>query len=184
MEDTSRNPIPTTFVFGSKGSERDKRETTMKVDIYRNLNRAKQGLPEQWSIRHKRLVVGYTSAAILKDATTYVQDGAVEKIRASGRKQVCAWFVGEWTPTTVLRTERHRGKDIPIYSAPFTGGFSGHHCRASYTTTASRVSFNPRHSDIHIARRFFYSLDARPIARTDQFSRVYFSDTHKAWVIN
>ena len=142
----------------------------MIVDIYRNLNRAKQGKAEQWSIRHKGLVVGYTSAAILKDATTYVQDGAVEKIRASGRKQVCAWFVGEWTPTTVLRTERHRGKDIPIYSAPFAGGFSG-----------LNVTFNPRHPDISVARQFFYG---RPIAPTDRFSQVYFSFTHKALVIN
>ena len=159
---------------------------TMRVDIYRNLNRAKQGLPEQWSIRHKGLVVGYTSAAILKDATTYVIAGAVEKIRASGRKQVCAWFTGEWSPTTVLRTERLRGKDIPVYAPSCPGiptGFAwivgcGHH-----------VMFNPRHPNIQTARYFFHTLDgsleARTITpKTDRFSRVYFSDTHKAWVIH
>ena len=143
----------------------------MRVDIYRNLNRAKQGLAEQWSIRHKGLVIGYTSAALLKDATTHVQDGAVETIRQSGRKQVCAWFVGEWTPTAVLRTERQRGKDIPIYAKPFTGVFSG-----------LNVTFNPRHPDISVARQFFYVVDGRPIAPTDRFRQVYFSFTHKALV--
>jgi len=152
----------------------------MRVDIYRNLNRAKQGLAEQWSIRHKGLVIGYTSAALLKDATTHVQDGAVETIRQSGRKQVCAWFVGEWTPTAVLRTERHRRKDIPIYAEP-----DG----VDYTDHANPVSFNPRHRDIQTARHFFYLLDGSLEARTitpkvDRFTFVYFLATHKVRVIN
>ena len=153
----------------------------MRVDIYRNLNRAKQGLPEQWSIRHKGLVIGYTSAAILEDATTYVTAGAVEKIRQSGRKQVCAWVTGEWTPTAVLRTERQRGKDIPIYTGePTPTGFG--------LGTVQRLRFNPRHPYLHIARRFF-TTDGNPdpfpvTPKTDRFRRVYFSDTHKAWVVN
>ena len=153
---------------------------TMRVDIYRNLNRAKQGLPEQWSIRHKGIVVGYTSAALLQDAITHVTPGAVEKIRQSGRKAVCAWFTGEWSPTTVLRTERQRGKDIPIYAEP-----DG----VDYTEHANPVSFNPRHPDIRIAQRFFYLLDGSLEARTitpkvDRFTFVYFLATHKALVIN
>ena len=142
----------------------------MKVDIYRNLNRAKQGLPEQWSIRHKGIVVGYTSAAILKDATTYVQDGAVEKIRASGRKAVCAWVTGEWTPTAVLRTERQRGKDIPIYAEP-----DG----VDYTEHAAYATFNPRHPNPSTAACFYYTRTGDPITpKTDRFSYVYFLSDH------
>jgi len=148
----------------------------MRVDIYRNLNRAKQRLPEQWSIRHKGLVIGYTAAAILENATTYVIPGAVDTIRASGRKQVCAWFTGEWTPTRILRTERHRKKDFPIYAAPDGVDYTGH---------ASPVTFNPRHQDHVIAQAFHYTSTWAPIApKRDSFKYVYFLDNHTAAVWN
>jgi hypothetical protein len=156
----------------------------MRVDIYRNLNRAKQGKAEQWSIRHKGIVIGYTSAALLKDATTYVTPGAVEKIRQSGRKQVCAWVTGEWEPTAVLRTERQRGKDLPIYAMPrFTTDQEAEDYSREYYHRR-QIMFNPRHVDLSVARQFYYALDAKPITRHDRFSRVYFSHTHQAWVVN
>ena len=155
----------------------------MRVDIYRNLNRAKQGLPEQWSIRHKGLVVGYTSAALLQDAITHVTPGAVEKIRQSGRKQVCAWVTGEWTPTAVLRTERQRGKDLPIYTGePVPEGFR--------LGTVQRLRFNPRHTDSYLAQHFFVtdgSSSEHPLESTGKgypLHCVYFCNAHKAWVVN
>ena len=142
----------------------------MRVDIYRNLNRAKQRLAEQWSIRHKGLVIGYTSAAILENATTYVIAGAVETIRQSGRKAVCAWFVGEWTPTAVLRTERQRGKDLPIYAEP-----DG----VDYTEHAAYATFNPRHPNPATAACFYYTRTGDPITpKKDRFSYVYFLSDH------
>lgn len=142
----------------------------MRVDIYRNLNRAKQGKAEQWSIRHKGIVLGYTSAAILKDATTHVTAGAVEKIRQSGRKQVCAWVTGEWEPTAVLRTERQRGKEIPIYAEP-----DG----VDYTEHAAYMTFNPRHANPSIAAFFYYTRTGDSITpKIDRFSYVYFLSNH------
>ena len=150
----------------------------MRVDIYRNLNRAKQGLPEQWSIRHKGLVIGYTSAALLQDATTHVTPGAVEKIRQSGRKAVCAWVTGEWEPTAVLRTERQRGKEIPIYAEP-----DG----VDYTEHAAYMTFNPRHANPSIAAFFYWWPSVHegkirtgdPITpKIDRFSYVYFLSDH------
>jgi hypothetical protein len=180
----------------------------MRVDIYRNLNRAKQGLPEQWSIRHKGLVIGYTSAAILENATTYVVPGAVDKIRAKGVKQVCAWFTGEWTPTRILRTERHRKKDIPIYAAPLgvpviAGDITGKCFYAApliagdITGKRSFVTFNPRHKDYRVAQRFYTVAHQRPITNRadglyrggspdgvhcDRFRVACFCLNHKVWV--
>ena len=168
----------------------------MRVDIYRNLNRAKQGLAEQWSIRHKGLVIGYTSAAILENATTYVIPGAVDKIRASGRKQVCAWVTGEWTPTRVLRTERHRKKDFPIYTPPLNAYQSicpglplGPIAIAGdITGKRSFVTFNPRHKDYRVAQRFYTVANGRPITTQadglyrDRFRVACFCSNHKVWV--
>ena len=156
------------------------RSERLTVDIYRNLNRAKQGLPEQWSIRHKGLVIGYTSAAILENATTYVIPGAVDTIRAKGVKQVCAWFTGEWTPTRALRTERFRKKDFPIYAPPLIAG--------DITGKRSFVTFNPRHKDYRVAQRFYTVANERPITTQadglyrDRFRVACFCSNHKVWV--
>jgi hypothetical protein len=156
----------------------------LTVDIYRNLNRAKQGLAEQWSIRHKGLVIGYTSAAILENATTYVIPGAVDTIRAKGVKQVCAWFTGEWTPTRVLRTERFRKKDIPIYAVPLESCFLIGRCGLQ----RSFVTFNPRHKDYRVAQRFYTVANERPITTQadglyrDRFRVACFCSNHKVWV--
>ena len=163
----------------------------MRVDIYRNLNRAKQGLPEQWSIRHKGLVIGYTSAAILENAATYVIPGAVDKIRASGRKQVCAWFTGEWTPTRILRTERHRKKDVPIYAPPLIAGDikgGGLFLAGRRGLQRSFVTFNPRHENRETAQRFYTVANERPITTQanglyrDRFRVACFCSNHKVWV--
>ena len=152
----------------------------LTVDIYRNLNRAKQGLAEQWSIRHKGLVIGYTTSAILENATTYVIPGAVDTIRANGVKQVCAWFTGEWTPTRVLRTERFRKKDFPIYAPPLIAG--------DITGKRSFVTFNPRHKDYRVAQRFYTVANERPITTQadglyrDRFRVACFCSNHKVWV--
>jgi hypothetical protein len=64
-----------------------------KIRIYRNLN--KSGVV--YSVQQAGKVIGYTTEFYLKDCTCYVNQTAVERVRANKVREVHAWIEGYLT---------------------------------------------------------------------------------------
>lgn len=66
----------------------------IKVKVYWNLNKAKQG-EFVFSVVQSGKVIGYTSNIHLTNARFHVNDAARQKIADGGKKSVHAWVIGE-----------------------------------------------------------------------------------------
>ena len=88
------------------------------VRIHMNLNRARRGMADCWSVTIGGKVVGYVERATIRNASPRVSDAGWRRIQASGVRKVYAGIVGEWsttTPTTdgePIRLNPHRARDF------------------------------------------------------------------------
>jgi len=107
MEDTSRNPIPTTFVFGSKGSEHDKlmfvlveavRHTTS--ELRRHLDRGKRDIEQAILELDNDLTLN--SCGILQSTGTSIDQLVAQRHDAIKTLTQAAYHLGYETPTPDL----------------------------------------------------------------------------------
>jgi len=73
------------------------------VQVYKNLNREKQNLPDCWSVKTKVdgkwKVIGYVSEITLEVTLFKVREGGRQKVLEVKQKNVHAWIEGYIKPT-------------------------------------------------------------------------------------
>jgi len=146
---------------------------------YRNLVRAKQGLPSQLSIGTVRnrdgmtapRVEGYTSSAIFHDCNFVENLTTINAIYRNQVKSVAAWFVGQWVPTPQLPGSAGistlKGKQYAIYAG-----------NPSALPKGREVTISPK-SDNPTLRHFYYR-DTLEIDHSCNYERV---DTTRRYTV-
>ena len=114
---------------------------------YRNLNRAKSGKAEQLSVGWARgqsnpTVQGYAPSAVFTDVEFRVRVKTVARIYRRQEKEVCAFFVGDFEETSIVRYE---GK-YAIYTA-----------NPNAVPVGREVTIAPKHDSP--SRRVFHYVD-------------------------
>jgi len=74
----------------------------MRVAVYRNLNREKQGKPDSWSIAEVSStggsvgkVLGYAESILFTNCRAHVSEKGRQRVLRDKRRAVHAWIVGE-----------------------------------------------------------------------------------------
>ena len=146
---------------------------------YRNLVRAKQGLPSQLSIGvpTKRTalsqprVEGYTSSAIFYDCTFIENQTTINAIYKNQVKSVAAWFVGRWVPTPQLPGSAGistlKGKQYAIYAG-----------NPSAIPVGLEVTISPKSDTL---RHFYYRDTLERVDTTRRYTVVWTAD-HKCFI--
>ena len=148
---------------------------------YRNLNRAKCRPPkaEQLSIGRPQgsdglglsgpKLQGYTSSGVFLNATFVVVPKTVQRILDKQVKSVCAWIVGEWVPTPVVRQSMLNGRSYDVY-AP----------NPNAVPFGREVTINPKSSNPTL--RVFHYRDTREAVDTSRRYRVVWTDDHHCYI--
>jgi|GEM_PF-5563705 len=146
---------------------------------YRNLNRAKSGKAEQLSIGRPQgrnglglsgpKLQGYTSSGVFLNATFVVVPSIVQKVLARQVKSVCAWIVGEWVGTPVIRQSTLNGRSYDVY-AP----------NPDAVPVGREISINPKSSNPTL--RVFHYRDTLETVDTSRRYRVVWTADHHCYI--